>query len=84
MPEDVSRLNRWLHGCEVCQDVCPLNVKIKHKKEIVLSPEINLYGMRLANVATVSQKTLRDNMEHITSAGYLRYVRRLLGEGAQD
>lgn len=81
-PEDRSRLDGWLHGCEVCQDVCPLNVKIRHRKDVVASPEIALYGMRLPNTASVSGDRLRENMGRITSPGFREYVGWLLEDRA--
>jgi epoxyqueuosine reductase len=80
MPEDTLKLHRWLHGCEICQDVCPLNVKIKHKKEVVFPPEIDLYGMTIPNVKAVSEDVLRANMKDITSVNYYQYVQKLLGD----
>lgn len=80
IPEDALKLDRWLHGCEVCQEVCPLNAKIIHKKEVVFSSEINLYGMTIPNVNVVSEDVLRANIKHITSVNYYKYVRKLLGD----
>lgn len=79
VPDARRRLDGWLHGCEVCQDACPLNAKIRHKKDVIFPPEINLFGMRLPNRASVSRDVLRGNMGCITSPGFREHVGRLLG-----
>lgn len=80
MPEGEFKLDKWLHGCEICQDVCPLNMKIKHKREVIFISEINLYGMRIPNVNAISEDVLRANMKYITSENYYKYVQKLLGD----
>jgi epoxyqueuosine reductase QueG len=78
-PEDLSRLNGWLYGCEVCQDVCPLNVKVHHEKKVTLAPEIVLHGMRLPNKSCIPAELLRDRLKDIKLPQYKDYVERLLG-----
>jgi len=41
-PDDINQLGGWLQGCEICQDICPLNAKIKHKKQVTFSKGIDL------------------------------------------
>lgn len=78
IPKDFLKLDNWLHGCEVCQDICPLNTKIKHKKEVVFLPEINLYGMKVPNANTVSKEVLIGELGNIKSLEYKKYVNKLL------
>lgn len=81
LPEDKSKFGRWLLGCETCQDVCPLNKNIEHKKEVVFSRELNLYGMKIENKSTISEEFLRSNMKYITLEPYKEFVCKLLEKG---
>jgi epoxyqueuosine reductase len=78
-PPDVSRLKGWLYGCEICQDVCPLNVKVRHERKVTIAPEIVLHGMRLPNKSSIPAEVLKDRLKDIKLAPYREYVERLLG-----
>jgi epoxyqueuosine reductase len=79
VPEDTSKFNNWLHGCEICQDVCPLNKNIKHGKKAIILPEIDLYGMKVPNVSSISKEILIKGLKDINSPGYREYISKSLG-----
>jgi ferredoxin len=78
VPADHSKLKRWLHGCEVCQEVCPLNARQRGVKGMPAPAELNLYGMTVPNQSTIAADLLRERMSEITSPGYRLYVETLL------
>jgi len=78
MPRKREQFDRWLCGCETCQNVCPLNKEALHKHETVVMPEINI-GMTIPNTPIVPRETIEASLDSITSPGYQEYIRRLLG-----
>lgn len=77
MPSDNSKLDNWLCGCEVCQDVCPLN-KNKKNTGAVISKEINLYGMTIPNKGSIPEELVKKKITEISSPGYKDYLLALL------
>ncbi len=67
----------WLHGCEICQEVCPVNHAVAHRKDVVFEAALDLYGAVIANEGTVAPERLMNLLPAITSEGYRRYVRTL-------
>ena len=76
-PQNLTNLDGWLYGCEVCQDVCPLNKGKQHKRKVVFKPEIDIYGMRLPNVAEVSVWDLENRIRDLDSECYKTYIENL-------
>jgi len=81
LPSKKDLLRGWLHGCETCQDVCPLNVTVRHRHEAVLSPEIEIEGMRVPNGPVVPGSIADSRRVLATSPGYQRYLDRLIAPG---
>jgi len=73
-PDDINQLGGWLQGCEICQDICPLNANIKHKKQVTFSKGIDLYGMKLKNRNSISKNKLIEKMKEVNSLEYKRYI----------
>ncbi len=82
IPNNAVVLDRWLHGCEVCQDVCPINAKAQHAKDVVIASPISLYGMAIENRSVVTPADLRRRMVEIKTPGFHSYVARLLRSGS--
>lgn len=80
LPSSGKVLDRWLLGCEKCQEVCPLNRKVRHKRNVVVVPELKANGMMIPNTAGIPVQLVREQLNTITSPGYRRYVAKLLGE----
>jgi len=47
MPPGSTHLERWLYGCETCQNVCPVNANAQHRREAVVAAEVAVEGMKL-------------------------------------
>lgn len=80
IPQKHEQFDRWLCGCETCQNVCPLNTKVHHKYEAVTVPEVKIEGMKIPNKAIVPKETIETGKSSISSTGYQEYVRTLLGK----
>lgn len=80
MPQKREQLDGWVCGCETCQDVCPLNKKANHRHEAIVLSETRISEMTLPNTATVSKENIKSGLNLITSPGYQKYIKKLLGE----
>jgi|GEM_PF-3393427 len=80
LPSSGAVLNHWLLGCEQCQDVCPLNRKARHKKNVVVVPELNANGMTIPNTAEIYERIVHDRISSVKSPGYRNYIGKLLEE----
>lgn len=78
MPRKSEQLDKWLYGCEACQNVCPLNNEANHKHEAVVPSEISIEGMTIPNTAFVPEITIKSRQNLITSPGYREYIRKLI------
>lgn len=67
----------WLHGCEDCQDCCPMN-QIEHKMNVVCHEKVNLSGLSLMNRPEVDREEVLLNVDNINEIGYRRYIHKLL------
>jgi len=56
MPDDPARLDRWVHGCEACQNVCPLNAAARHRQGAIVPPELTLEGLTIPNTISITTK----------------------------
>jgi ferredoxin len=77
IPENIKE-EKWLHGCEICQDCCPLNNKILHKLDVVFSESIDLYGMKVNNKPIIDDKEVSSRLNEISEPEYLKYIMALL------
>ncbi|MDD5484162.1 MAG: 4Fe-4S double cluster binding domain-containing protein [Kiritimatiellae bacterium] len=79
LPDLPETLDKWLLGCEKCQEVCPLNRRARHKnKDGVITPELNVFGMTIPNTAEIPEQLVRKKMSSMQSPGYRKYVAKLL------
>lgn len=76
-PDDYRKMKHWLYGCEICQNVCPLNVKPEHEKNVKIMP-LNFYGMKVPNQPSVSKAFLQEHMHQIKLDEYKTYVKNLI------
>ena len=76
------KLNGWLHGCEICQDICPINGKYKnkHKKAIKYNEKLNIYGLEIKNKSSISKAEIANKFTQVNNDGYRKYLTRLLNE----
>lgn len=78
-PENKSDFADWIDGCEICQDVCPMNKKITHKTNLVIE-DLDLYGIRMKNTDSISKEVLKERIDEITNPNFRSIVERLLEE----
>jgi epoxyqueuosine reductase len=57
IPSEIStRIDGWIYGCDVCQDVCPWN-RFKHETDLVeFQPRHNQTSLNLENVLSMTQE----------------------------
>jgi len=76
LPDPPETLDGWLLGCEKCQEVCPMNRCLRNKKnkKVVITPELNVYGMKIPNVAEIPAQVVRGKISSIQSPEDRKYV----------
>ena len=58
--EDDKKLNRWIYGCDICQEVCPWNIKFsQNSQEIFFQPRKNLNKRTLAEWSHLTEEEFR-------------------------
>ena len=79
LPDLPETLDKWLLGCEKCQEVCPLNRRARNRNEnVVVTPELNVCGMAIPNTAEIPEQLVREKMSSIQSPEYRNYIEKLL------
>jgi len=80
LPREGGKLQQWLHGCETCQNVCPLNAAAAHRYDAVVPPHLTLEGMTVPNEPVLSRGIIESRMPSLGSRGYRTYLEVLLAE----
>lgn len=55
-----GKLEDWMFGCDICQDVCPWNRFSKPHQEPLLNPKPNLLGLNKKDWEDLTEEVFRD------------------------
>ena len=59
-PKLSDKLSGWIYGCDICQEVCPWNMKFSQKtNEICFQPRLNINNQSIAKWKTLSEDEYR-------------------------
>lgn len=59
-----GKMDNWMFGCDVCQDVCPWNRFSKPHQEPAFSPHPDLLGMRKQDWEEITQEVFNQVFQH--------------------
>ncbi len=54
-----GKMDNWMFGCDICQDVCPWNKFSVLNSELDFSPHKNLLGLKLAEWHELTEETFK-------------------------
>jgi epoxyqueuosine reductase len=55
-----GKMESWMFGCDICQDVCPWNRFSKPHNEPLLNPKPNLLGLNKKDWEDLTEEVFRD------------------------
>jgi epoxyqueuosine reductase len=90
LPKDVARkLNGWLYGCDICQDVCPWNRFERPTTEARFEPRHGNVNARLSDILeatpeTYSERFRRSAIKRAKLTGLQRNARALLEQTNEE
>jgi len=89
IPHDLrSQMDGWIFGCDVCQTVCPWNIRFaSHPADVELEPRLDVPAPVLVeelhlSTAEFNRKFRRSPIQRPRRRGYLRNVAVALGNAA--
>lgn len=57
LPENLSNnMKNWIYGCDICQDVCPINARAKNHSESDFDPKIPLLNQISTNFEGLTEE----------------------------
>jgi len=86
LPDHLSRkLQSWVFGCDICQDVCPWNRFAKITQEPAFQPREAILGLTAEEALSLSEEEFRHRFQRSSVrrtkyAGFLRNVRAALNK----
>ncbi|MFO8036429.1 MAG: tRNA epoxyqueuosine(34) reductase QueG [Anaerolineales bacterium] len=91
-PELRPKMDQWIFGCDICQQVCPWNQKPPKKRDIIetLRPRPETTRVKLRDEISLSEEAFRETfkgspVKRAKRRGYVRNVAVALGnEGEND
>lgn len=78
MPSDPALLKGWIAGCEICQDVCPLNKDAGEAELPAPASSIDLYGMTLPNRCAIDKAEVAACLDKVSDPHFKRYLEFIL------
>jgi len=64
MPDEIAeKLDGWLYGCDICQDVCPWNRFQKGTSEEGFQPRNGESSMKLEEVLSLNEETFSERFK---------------------
>lgn len=91
IPENLgNNFDRWIYGCDTCQDVCPWNQKFNQETEInEFVPDADNINPSLESLAKLSKHEFRKRFKHTaimrtTYNGFIRNVNFILKHSGQN
>ncbi len=90
IPEaEALKLDGWVYGCDICQDVCPWNRFSKETPISAFAPRTENLELSLEDIRTMEQESFskrfkKSAVKRTKVAGLQRTVRALLGEPSKQ
>ncbi len=75
-----GKMNDWIFGCDICQDVCPWNIKFASPhNEPLFEPSEQLLAMRKSQWKTIDKPTFKKLFKHtpVERTGYKGLMRNI-------
>lgn len=74
-----NKMNNWTYGCDICQEVCPWNSKIKPHSEPMFNPSPELKSMTISDWESLSAErfSLLFKKSAVKRAKYEGFVRNI-------
>ena len=65
IPKKLKKLNGWVAGCDICQDVCPWNKSVPFNNTFETTPKEWIQNLNVDSL-NWDEKTWRDNLKGTT------------------